>query len=183
VHVRRLIVAVHRDVGFLVAGLTIVYAVSGIAVNHVGQWNPSFVVRSTIHQLGPLDAGSEPAAVAREVLDRLGERLEPAAVVAIAPGVLRVVLEGRTLTVFVAEGRVADERVTRRPVLFSLNYLHLNTGKGAWTWWADAYAVALLLLALTGIFVVPGRKGLAGRGRWLLAAGILLPVFYLLLKR
>jgi hypothetical protein len=116
------------------------------------------------------------------VLDRLGERIEPAAVVPLAPGVLRVVLEGRTLTVFVAEGRVVDERVTRRPLLFALNYLHLNTGKGAWTWWADAYAGALLVLALTGIFIVPGRKGLAGRGKWLLATGILLPVVYLLLK-
>ena len=181
-HVRRLIVAVHRDVGYLVAGLTIVYAVSGVAVNHVGQWNPSHVVRTVTHQLGVLAAGSEPAALAREVLDRLGERIEPAAVVPLAPGVLRVVLEGRTLTVFVAEGRVVDERVTRRPLLFALNYLHLNTGKGAWTWWADAYAGALLVLALTGIFIVPGRKGLAGRGKWLLAAGILLPVVYLLLK-
>jgi len=29
---------------------------------------------------------------------------------------------------------------------------------------------------------VPGRKGLSGRGRWLLAVGILLPVVCLLLK-
>jgi len=182
VRLRRLIVAVHRDVGFLVAGLTVAYAVSGIAVNHVGQWNPSYVVRETTHHVGALDAAAEPAAVAREVLDRIGERLEPAAVLAIAPGVVRIVLEGRTLTAFVAEGRVVDEHVTRRPLLFALNYLHLNTGKGAWTWWADAYAVALLVLALTGIFIVPGRKGLAGRGRWFLAAGVLLPLAYLLLR-
>jgi hypothetical protein len=31
---RRLITATHRDLGYFFAGLTVIYAVSGIAVNH-----------------------------------------------------------------------------------------------------------------------------------------------------
>ena len=34
--------AVHRDAGYLVAGLTLLYAVSGVAVNHRAEWNPSW---------------------------------------------------------------------------------------------------------------------------------------------
>jgi hypothetical protein len=48
---------------------------------------------------------------------------------------------------------------------------------------ADSYAVLLALLALTGIFIVRGRKGLAGRGGVLMALGILLPIAYVLVAR
>ena len=34
--------AVHRDLGYLAVGLTLVYALSGLAVNHVSDWDPSF---------------------------------------------------------------------------------------------------------------------------------------------
>lgn len=177
---RRAIVAVHRDLGYLVAGLTLVYAVSGIAVNHVHHWNPSFTVRTVRHEVGPMPDGP-PELVARVALERIGEGSPPTAVVPLADGVVRAFFEGRTVTVFVADGVVTEERTARRPLLHALNYLHLNHGKGFWTWWADAYAVALGVLAVTGIFIVPGRKGLGGRGRWLLLVGIAVPAVYLLL--
>jgi len=77
-------------------------------------------------------------------------------------------------------GSVHDERARRRAGFFELNYLHLNHGKGFWTWFADVYAAGLLVLACTGIFIISGRKGLGGRGLWLLLAGLTVPVVYLL---
>ncbi len=177
---RRLVVALHRDVGYAAAGLTLVYAVSGVAVNHVHHWNPTYDVRRTTVVAGTLPDGP-PAAVAEAVLARLEIAEEPQSVVPSGPGRVKVFLEQRTLTVAVPEGVVEDERVTRRPVLYQLNFLHLNHGKGAWTLIADLYAGALALLALTGVFIVPGRKGLGGRGRWLMLAGIAVPLLYLLL--
>lgn len=59
------------------------------------------------------------------------------------------------------------------------NWLHLNRGKKAWTWFADGYAVVLLFLATSGIFMLPGRKGLLGRGAVLVGLGIAIPLIYL----
>ena len=39
---RRVNNVLHRDLGYLLVGLTLVYAVSGVAVNHVGDFNPSY---------------------------------------------------------------------------------------------------------------------------------------------
>ena len=36
--------------------------------------------------------------------------------------------------------------------------------------------------APTDIFIITGKKGLGGRGRWLLLAGTAIPMLYLLLK-
>lgn len=176
---RKTIIAVHRDVGYLAAGLTVAYAISGVAVNHIDAWNPSYTVHHEVHELGPLEAdGAE--AVGAEVLDRLAVDETPRAAIRVGDQV-KVFLEDRTLTIDPATGTVADEHVTPRALLYEVNYLHLNKGKGVWTWIADLYAVALLVLACTGIFIITGRKGLGGRGRWLLLAGIVIPVVYLLL--
>ena len=49
---RKLIIATHRDVGYLLAGMTVIYAISGVAVNHVDDWNPNYVVRTETVELG-----------------------------------------------------------------------------------------------------------------------------------
>jgi len=40
---RRFILALHRDLGYFFTGVTVLYAISGLAVNHADDWNPSFV--------------------------------------------------------------------------------------------------------------------------------------------
>jgi hypothetical protein len=48
---------------------------------------------------------------------------------------------------------------------------------------ADLYAVALLALAVTGLFMLKGKKGITGRGAWLTTFGVLIPVVFLWLYR
>jgi hypothetical protein len=177
---RKLIIATHRDVGYFFAGLTVIYAVSGIAVNHIEDWNPSYVIRTEKGSVGELPAGDN-AIMAAAVLDRLGITDQPKSVVRMAPDQLKIFLDRRTLTVAVPSGEVLDEHARRRYAFFEVNYLHLNHGKGFWTWFADLYAVGLMVLAGTGIFIITGRKGLGGRGRWLLIAGLVIPIVYLVL--
>lgn len=178
---RKLIIATHRDVGYFFAGLTVLYAISGVAVNHVGDWNPNYSVERDVHQLGPLE-GNEKDSLAREVIERLDAEEPLLSTVRSAPDQLKIFLEQRALTVSPSTGEVIDERVSRRPVLFHLNFLHLNHGKGLWTWYADAYALAMLVLALTGIFIITGKKGLSGRGLWLMIAGLVVPLLFLFLQ-
>jgi hypothetical protein len=177
---RRLIIATHRDIGYFFAGLTVLYAISGVAVNHIEDWNPSYVIRHEVVEVGLLPF-AEPSELGAEVLRRMGVREEPRSVVRMSQEQLKVFLDQRTLTVELPGGRVVDEHVRRRFAFFEVNYLHLNTGKGLWTWFADIYAVALLVLACTGIFIIPGKKGLGGRGRWLLIIGLAIPIVYLAL--
>ena len=178
---RRLLLAVHRDLGYFCAGLTAIYAVSGIAVNHAGDWNPSYNIRRSRISAGSLPEGDQAAAEA--VLGTLGVREKPNAVVRVAPTQLKVFLEGRTVTVDTQAGLVEDEVVAPRPGFFQANFLHLNHGKGFWTWYADLYALGLLVLAVSGAVMLPGRLGLAGRGKWFLLAGLAVPAAYLLWPR
>ena len=51
---RRLNNVLHRDIGYLAVGLSIVYGVSGVAVNHKADWNPSYGVGKTFQQIDPV---------------------------------------------------------------------------------------------------------------------------------
>ena len=177
---RKLIIATHRDVGYFFAGLTVIYAVSGVAVNHIDDWNPNYVIRTEVAEVGVLPFG-EPAELGAEVLSRMGIAEAPRSVVRMSLDELKIFLDQRTLTVTLPGGRVVDEHARRRYAFFEVNYLHLNHGKGFWTWFADLYAVGLLVLACTGIFIITGKKGLGGRGRRLLIAGLSIPIVYLVL--
>ncbi|MCP4901944.1 MAG: hypothetical protein GY906_33690 [bacterium] len=178
---RKLVIATHRDVGYFFAGLTVLYAISGVAVNHMRDWNPNYSVKRQVHQAGVLPGDSDQE-IAAAAIQRLGAQEAMLSTVRSSPEELKVFLEQRSLLVRQTTGEIVDERISRRPVLFHLNFLHLNHGKGLWTWYADIYAAAMLLLALTGIFIITGKKGIKGRGLILMIAGLVLPLVFLVIQ-
>jgi hypothetical protein len=178
---RALLRAVHRDVGYAAVGLTFVYAVSGLAVNHVAAWDPNFVNTTSLHEVGGPLPDDDDAARAL-VLAKLGIAAAPREVYREGDE-LEILFEHRTLHVTTATGHVVDEEQRPRFFVRAANWLHLNRGKKAWTYFADSYAVGLLFLATSGLFMIAGKKGLLGRGVFFVAAGVAIPLVYLVLAR
>jgi hypothetical protein len=170
---------VHRDIGYLAVGLTFVYAASGIAVNHITDFSdgdPSFKTFSRTLELGA--ASGDDRAIAEALRTRLGIREAPREIYRASEHELEILFERRSLHVDTNARTVVDEGQEPRWFLRAANWLHLNRGKKAWTYVADSYAAALLLLATTGMFMIAGRKGLLGRGAVLVIVGALVPIVY-----
>lgn len=176
---RRLNNVLHRDLGYLACTLTVLYAVSGVAVNHVEDWNASYATRLERFTLKP-PAGASPEALRLALVDKLA--LDPATVQGWhRPAPDRFVLflpDGAEVRLDAVSGEGTWKRLRPRPFLFESNVLHLNHIKGVWTYVADAYALVLLILAVTGLFVLKGEKGLMGRGKWWVLAGTLVPAAF-----
>lgn len=169
--------AVHRDAGYFGVGLTLVYALSGLAVNHIADWDPSFQQMQKTHQLvAPLPSDAD--ASSKRVLSALGISETPREVYAAGDDAVDIVFDRRTLHVTPSTGKVVEEGQSPRWFLRAANWLHLNRGKKAWTYVADTYAVILLYLAISGLFMIPGRKGLLGRGAAIALLGAAVPVGY-----
>jgi hypothetical protein len=173
--------AFHRDIGYFAIGLTLIYALSGLAVNHIKDWDPSFHQVSRTHQLaGPFPA--DDAKAAKKALSQLGVREEPREVYRAAPNQLEIVFDKQTYHLDTESGKTLQEGQEARFFLRVANWLHLNRGKKAWTYVADAYAGFLLFLAISGLFMIPGRKGLIGRGAIIALMGAAVPALYVVLS-
>lgn len=167
----------HRDVGYLVVALTLVYGISGLAINHMADWNPSYRQQKTALTIAPLTATDRDGMV-KEALPQLGITEEPRNAFRPDPDTLQIFLKEKTYLIDVPTGQVIVDQVRPRPVLFEMNQMHLNATKGVWTVVADLYAIALIFMAISGMFVLRGKTGLTGRGKWFVLVGALIPLAY-----
>ena len=169
---------IHRDFGYLFFGVTLVYAISGIAINHLDDWNPNYIITTENIQT-ELSTGVQK----NEILDMLevyGERKNYKNHYFPSENGLKVFLKNGIVYVNLNSGKGLIEKTRRRSMFREMNYLHYNPIK-YWTWFSDLYAGALIALAITGLFLVRGKKGITGRGAWLTVLGILIPLIYLLI--
>ena len=167
----------HRDIGFLCIGLTLIYAISGVAVNHIAEWNPSYRVERVETNIGPVIGNPEDAGTIRMILARLDERGKLESSYRPDPDSLQLFVGGRSILVKLTSGHVVHDRAIPRAGLREMNFLHLNHPKKAWTWIADLYAVALAFLAISGLFMI--RRQTLRRGLILSSAGIAIPLLFL----
>jgi uncharacterized protein len=171
----------HRDVGYFFFGMTIIYALSGIALNHINDWDPNYIIENRQVNIDPaeLSAGMTKAEVvklmsAMDINNKVKNHYYPQS------GTLKVFVEGGSLTANIGNGRGILETVRRRPVFFEVNYLHYNHTKFLWTWFSDIFAGGLIVLAITGLFVLRGKNGFKRRGVWFVIVGVLIPLAFLL---
>ena len=172
----RILRVIHRDLGFFVVGLTLVYGISGIILNHLGKNDPAFRTEAATIQLSANLTDAELSAVWME-----DKKLPPLKrIMPIDEVHSRLFLEGGTGVYNSSNGSLFYERHQKRVMVYWMNRLHYNKVKG-WSPVADFFAGALILLAITGLFMVKGKRGIAGYGKWYLLIGILIPVLFGLL--
>jgi hypothetical protein len=172
--VRRWSRTLHRDLGYFVTAFVISYCLSGVALNHVDEWNPDFVVQRREIALDREYSEAEvDEPLARELGRRLGEGEHRILDVPTA-GQVKIYYDNASLHLYLGARRGVYERVARRPVFYEANVLHRNSFK-PWRWFSDAFSILLVLVNLTGLLILKGKDGLTARGKWLIAAGLLPP--------
>jgi hypothetical protein len=193
---RRRLFSYHRDVGLLALGMTVVYAVSGIAVNHREHWDYDYSVAEETVEVGQpaallgIDDPGPAGQVAREHQDDVvravtaaaGRSEPPRKVFWRSPVRLSLFFSESDQDVvdYLPEAGVIEHTVRRpRLLIRAFNTLHLNRGRALWTWVADIYAVALIFLAASGILMLRGRH--LRRGVVLVMIGATVPLLASLL--
>jgi len=169
--------AVHRDFGYLFLGMTIIYALSGIAINHMKDWNPNYRVTVEEIQVDIADKKPDKQAIIK-MLEPFGEEDNYKNHYYPNEEYLRIFLKDGTVSIDLTSGEGLIELTKRRPLLREMNYLHYNPIK-YWTYFSDIFSGALILLGISGILIPRGDKGITRRGLWLTLLGISIPLVYL----
>lgn len=174
--------SLHRDFGYFFSAMTIIYALSGIALNHRKEWNPSYSIERTEHQVKiPADFQINEKNAVEEILKQIDQEKNYRKYYFPAVDELKVFMNGGgSVVVNLTSGKLLFENLQRRPLFFQVNFLHYNPGK-LWMWFSDFFCVALMVLAIGGLFILKGKNGITRRGAWLTAAGIIVPVVFLMI--
>ncbi len=169
----------HRDIGYLAVGLTIIYSISGIAVNHLNDWNPNYIIEKSELKIAPVpDSLFNSPNLSQYILKKINEQAKFRNSFWADSATLNIFVEGNNIVVNLKTGNVLQEKIKSRAIIRQTNFLHLNNPKRVWTYVADLFAIALIFLAISGLFMIKGKKGLAGRGAWMMVLGFLIPIIF-----
>jgi len=174
--------ALHRDLGYLFFGMTIIYAISGIILNHFKSGDflhPDYGKTFREFRVALPSGGKADETYVLKVLGQVGEQDQYKSFIQ-GEGYLQIFFEKGSVYVNMTTGEAQLEKKTTRYVIREFNLLHYNNIKKLYTWYSDIFAAAMIILAITGLFILRGKNGIIGRGAWLTAIGIIIPALFLL---
>lgn len=172
-NLRKWLRIIHRDLGYFFVGITFVYGISGIILNHKEiKKDPAFKTHIVDVQFSKALTISE--------FKKEFENEYPYTLNKIIPNntSYQLYLQGGMGNYNTETGLVYFEIYQKKPIVYFINKLHYNQKK-YWTAIADIFAGAMIFFALSGLFMVRGKNSILKRGKWYLITGILLVVLYI----
>jgi len=175
----------HRDLGYFFAGIIIIYAISGIALNHLRDWNPNYIITKLEIPFTYTDEiiKNDKNSVIKFLETIEGEnRKNYKSHYSPSENSLKIFLhDGGTYLLNFEAKKITFESIKKRPFFYQINYLHYNPGKW-WKWFSDIFAVSLIIITITGLLILKGKNGITRRGAILVLVGIMVPVLFLILN-
>jgi len=177
--IRKLLRILHRDLGYYIVGMTSVYCLSGIFLNHRHDFNPDYKIYIYSFQVNIQDKTDLSETEVKEVLDAIED------VDALYKkhyrnnqGIVKVSIENGEVTINPATGEGSIHYLQKRPFIFGMNKLHKATLGTLWKWVSDIMAVILLFVAVSGLFLLKGKRGFNRWGWWITIAGFIVPLIF-----
>jgi len=176
---------IHRDLSFFFSGIILVYAFSGIFLNHKADFNSNYSIKQHLfvvegnYPLKSSDFNAE--RVKKELLNQYQESANYTKHYFPDSLTMKVFLKGgSSMVVDMKTGNGIYESIKKRPLISGLNRLHYNPNRW-WTAFSDLFAISLIIITLTGIIMNKGKKGIMGRGGIELIIGIIIPLLFIFL--
>ena len=171
----------HRNIGFFFIGTSIIYGLSGIALNHLRDWNPNYIVtRKDFTTNIDLSKSENVKENALNLLDKIDNRDNYKSHYFPNENNIRIFLRGgSSVSANTISGEGVAEFIKKRAIFYQSNVLHYNPNSW-WKWFSDAFALSLILFAVTSLIMVRGKRGIWGIGGVYTLAGIIIPILFLI---
>ena len=179
--IRKLLRILHRDFGYFIVGMTIVYALSGIYLNHRHDFNPDYKIFITDFKVElPAKSGLTDNDI-KNVLYSVNDEVVYKKHYVNNKGLIKIFIENGEAVIDPLNGKGTMQYLQRRPFIFSINMLHRANLGTLWKWVSDLMAVILVFVAVSGLFILKGKRGFNRWGWWFMVAGIVVPLVFALI--
>lgn len=178
--IRKLLRVLHRDIGYFITGIVLIYAISGIALNHRKDWNPHHIIVQEEIEIENVHGRSFGKKKVLCILDNFEHVPVYKKHYIASNGLLKVFVENGMVIYNPRTGIAEMELLEKRPVFYQINKLHIAGTKRIWVWISDIMSVLLIFVAVSGLFLVKGKNSISGRGLWYTLLGFVIPGIFLL---
>ncbi len=179
--VRKLLRILHRDFGYFIVGMTVVYALSGIFLNHRHDFNPDYKIFVSDFQTDFQNRTNLSELEVKEVLQTLDHKVIYKKHYLNNQGIVRVFIANGEVAIDPKTGEGTMHYLRKRTIIFGMNKLHTATLGTVWKGVSDIMAVILLFVAISGVFILKGKRGFNRWGWWLTIAGFIVPLAFALI--
>jgi hypothetical protein len=170
----------HRDLGYFYIGLIISFAISGILMNHRESWHADKYTTETKSITISLPAKNE---ITDQFAENLGKSLgidDKMRRQNIKKGNLKISFENHDIEIDIKTGKGELVSFIKTPIVSQMMKLHKNTSNW-WIYYGDIFGISLIIIAITGIIMIPaGKFSFKNRGWKLAIAGLIFPLLILL---
>ncbi len=168
----------HRDLGYFFIGLIISFSISGILQNHRQTWHPekyTVEIKPITIQL-PKDEKEITEDFAKTLSFGFKDKFRRHS---IKKGELKISYEKHDVEIDIKTGKGEVITFKKTPFIAQMNQLHKDTSVW-WIYYSDAFAVGLIIIAVTGAMMFPrGKFSFKSRGWKLAVLGIIFPLIFL----
>lgn len=174
--------SLHRDIGYFYVGLIIAFSISGIVLNHRQDIDPQeYTVKVEKFKL---NIPQDPTLITDDFFKEAASTITDDKYRGNRKGTkeVRLFFEDAFALVNLETGEGEIEYVRTIPVLGQMTILHKTTNKW-WIWFSDIFGIAMLTIAITGMFIAKGKNSFRKRGWWLAILGLIFPFIFLFLIR
>lgn len=172
----------HKDLSFFFAGMVLIYAISGLVMNHRGAINPYYDVKLisfTIKNIDSLKKEKATEASVKNVLKDLGETDNYTHSYFQEDQLLKIFLKGGSNVVInTNNGEAQYEKVNKKILIGSMAKLHYNPQKW-WTYFSDAFAIGLIIIVITGFTMMKSKQLIWSRAFIEVILGIIIPLCFI----
>lgn len=179
---RKFLRVIHRDFGYFIVGMTIVYALSGIYFNHRRDLNPDYKIMVSEFETPQFSARNITEDEVIAILKNFEQNVVYQKHYVNSQGLVKVFIENGEVVIDGENGRGTMHYLQKRPLIFEMNKLHKASIGIVWKWVSDVMAVILILVAVSGLFLLKGKHGLSRWGWWLTLAGVAVPLLFALIN-
>lgn len=172
---------IHRDLGYFYVGLIIAFSLSGIFLNHRTSWYPTNY-RYNAEQI-KIELPANPEEINDAFIDDLSQQWgieDQLKGYNTRRGQLRITYKDYLVELDLQTGEGVKESYFEVPLLAQSTMLHKDTDL-SWVWYSDIFGVAMLVIAVTGMFIQKGKTSFRKRGWKLALAGMVFPLIFLFL--
>lgn len=174
--------AIHRDFGYFYIGLIISFAISGLMMNHREHWHPE---KYTI-QVTPFQKQFEPnveinEAMVKQFIEKELQIKDKVKRHNIRKDKLKITCDNYDIELDLKTGKGETVEFRKTPFIAQIMQLHKTNSSNWWIYYSDIFALSLILIAITGTFIMGKSKYSFKQRGWKLAiAGLLFPILFLI---